>query len=386
MKKRQEERRATLTRLSSLQGFSDEGGTLRAGSPGKPAIVFLHPAACTRLAYISQMDALSDEFHCMSVDAAGHGTRAGPAWTMDESVSHVLSVLDAANVDSAIFVGISLGGYTAMELARVRPQLVRGLMLSGCSMDFTGTTPPFLKLESVAEDYETKMLKGRTDLGTDFDSQDFKDAIWDLSIRKPGTTPINMFHCFCDWDLHCARYQHGIQCTMAPVLVAVPQTEVHGALHTLKNAEELAARSPGDATVEVVPNVGHLWNVEDAELFNKATRDFARKCFAMPPPSLPSNAPAPCERREPGKAAPPVAPTPPGAWASDGQAPKAKLSVARPGPVPYWAFEQAAFDERVRELQEEFFAEDITPPDEAFATWTDAELAQFFEQGGVVHR
>ena len=36
--------------------------------------------------------------------------------------------------------------------------------------------------------------------------------------------------------------------------------------------------------------------------------------------------------------------------------------------------------------KEEFFAEDITPPDEAFATWTDAELAQFFEQGGVVHR
>ena len=36
----------------------------------------------------------------------------------------------------------------------------------------------------------------------------------------------------------------------------------------------------GEVSVEVVDKVGHLWHVEDAELFSNAARTFAKDCYA----------------------------------------------------------------------------------------------------------
>lgn len=365
IRKREEARRATLKRLDTLDGFTDAGGTLQKGQQGKPALIFLHAAACTRFSWLAQLDGLSDEYHCIAIDAAGHGAHSGPAWTMDESIALVLAALEANGVRTAVLVGMSLGGYTAMELARRRPELVRGILLSGCTMDFTAATPAHLKKAAIAEDYEAKMLRGRTDLGTDYDNQDYKDAVWDYSIRKPGTTPMNMFHCFVDWDVNCSRYQHGVRCTSAPVLVTVPATEVDGPFHSVDNADMLAARCNG--SVEIVDRVGHLWNVEDPDAFSSRLRTFAKNCFAAPPPPPPANVPP-----APAVAAPP--PPPPAA--------PPPATRRRNGPAPSWAQDRAAFAARVAELQSELYADDLEPPPAAFEEWTDEELSYFFEHGG----
>eukprot|EP00966_Prymnesium_polylepis_P242393 5605594-Prymnesium_polylepis.1 len=73
-----------LERMRTLDGFTDADGVLQIGSRGKPVVVFLHAAACTRFSFLPQMDELRDVFHCISIDAEGHGSLAGDdrPWAM----------------------------------------------------------------------------------------------------------------------------------------------------------------------------------------------------------------------------------------------------------------------------------------------------------------
>ena len=57
---------------------------------------------------------------------------------MDASVERIAVLIEQRCVGGvALLAGISLGGYTSMELARRRPHLVRGMLLSGCTADLT---------------------------------------------------------------------------------------------------------------------------------------------------------------------------------------------------------------------------------------------------------
>ena len=348
-------------------GWHDEDGAMTCGAPGGDVIFFLHAACTTRKAFLPQMDALSDEFRCVSVDAEGHGVRQGKPWAMEASVSHVLRKMEEeAGERGALLVGLSLGGYTAMEVARRAPHRVRGIFISGCTYDFTGRTPPNFKHESIAKDYESKMLRGRTDLGTDFDAADEKDAIWRICITAPGTTPINMMHCFRDWDEHCARYQGGVAACRSPVVICVPEIEVDGALHNLANAQALASCCASeDVECLTVPKVGHLWNVEDARLYSHSVRQFARRAFAL---------------LRPVAAAPSGTPTvPPTAAASASPAlASAETASARPP-----SLKEETWRARVAELQQEYFADDLEPPLKSIG-WCDDQLVRFFDSGGSV--
>ena len=390
---RKKEKKEQLRRFACAERCTEVGeGVLTSGSSKSPVVLFLHAAACTRKAFVPQLDALSDEFHCISIDAAGHGELAsGPIWSMEESVARVLAALAAASAEQVVIVGLSLGGYTAMEIARRQPRMVVGLLLSGCTFDFTGNCGA-LKQDSVADDYEAKMLKGRVNLedGGDLDGQDYKDAVWEACITAPGTTPLSMVHAFRDWDLNCGLYHSGVERCACPVLVLVPESETSGPLHNQGNAEALAARAAGPSSVVVMPKAGHLLNVENPAAYSEKGRLFARECHAAPPPTEETlarlaasaqDAPPPDGSALQTPAGPPPAAAPAAGIALAGMAPTATAAApaASPATAPAGRGVSAA---RIAELQAEYFADDISPPAEAYTSWTDEQAVAYFEHGG----
>lgn len=109
-----------------------------AGPPGAPAIVFLHGTRLSRGMWAAQSSDLADVYRVIVVDLPGHGTMAGVPFTVTGARDHVAAVIAAAGGGPAVLVGLSLGGYVAMEVAAARPDLVRGLVLSGATAEPVG--------------------------------------------------------------------------------------------------------------------------------------------------------------------------------------------------------------------------------------------------------
>lgn len=109
------------------------------GPVDAPAIVFIHATRFTRTQWYPQVRRLADRFRCVAIDLPGHGRRAGEPFAMEAAVAAVAEAI-AAEVPSgrAVLVGLSLGGYVAIETAAAHPEMVAGLVLAGCSAEGFG--------------------------------------------------------------------------------------------------------------------------------------------------------------------------------------------------------------------------------------------------------
>lgn len=132
-----------------------------AGPPGGRTILFLHGTRLTRAVWAAQLDALAAEFRVLAIDLPGHGWRAGEPFTLDAAVAAAAGAIRAEATDGrAVVVGLSLGGYVAMDLAAREPALVRGLVLAGSSAEPTGIRAiPYRVLASILERFEGPALQ-----------------------------------------------------------------------------------------------------------------------------------------------------------------------------------------------------------------------------------
>jgi pimeloyl-ACP methyl ester carboxylesterase len=117
------------------------------GPADAPAIVFIHGTRLSRRQWNPQVRRLADRFRCVTVDLPEHGTRAAEPFTIDAACAAVEAAIDAAVPSGrAVLVGLSLGGYVAIDTAEHAPDKVAGLVLAGCSADPVGPSAAGIRL------------------------------------------------------------------------------------------------------------------------------------------------------------------------------------------------------------------------------------------------
>lgn len=100
---------------------------LGSGAP----IVLLHPFPANHELWLPASKPLQSRYQLILPDLRGHGDSGageGPA-TMAKHASDLARVLVDKNLDRAIFVGVSIGGYALFEFWRRHPVRVRALVL-----------------------------------------------------------------------------------------------------------------------------------------------------------------------------------------------------------------------------------------------------------------
>ena len=100
-----------------------------AGS-GSPTLVFIHGWMCDQTFWSAQVDAFAPHYTVVTIDLGGHG-RSGmtrPGWPLEAFGSDVVAVLEHLDLGPAILVGHSMGGPVALEVARLTPERVMGVI------------------------------------------------------------------------------------------------------------------------------------------------------------------------------------------------------------------------------------------------------------------
>lgn len=97
---------------------------------GDPPFVFIHGFACDRTFWAPQIEDLSRDFRCVSVDLRGRGESPAIApFDTTTAAEDVAALIRTLGLDRPVVVGHSLGGLVCLRLNDLHPDLVRGIVL-----------------------------------------------------------------------------------------------------------------------------------------------------------------------------------------------------------------------------------------------------------------
>jgi 3-oxoadipate enol-lactonase len=98
-------------------------------------ILFVHEFASDHRGWEPQLREFGKRHRCIAYSARGYTPSDVPADPDAYSYKHVMrdavALLDHLKIDNAHFIGLSMGGYTSLQVALNHPQRVRSLVLAG---------------------------------------------------------------------------------------------------------------------------------------------------------------------------------------------------------------------------------------------------------------
>ena len=95
-----------------------------------PVVVFSHGFVLDRTMWVRQVETLSDQYRCIVWDERGHGmTECKGPFNFWDSARDCLGLLDYLDIDSAVLVGMSQGGFLSMRAALSAPERISGLVI-----------------------------------------------------------------------------------------------------------------------------------------------------------------------------------------------------------------------------------------------------------------
>jgi pimeloyl-ACP methyl ester carboxylesterase len=264
-----------MTTGTQLHSVRDDGQTIAYRQAGQgPALVLLHGFLCDSRCWKHQLSDLSDQFRVIAWDAPGAGSSSDPPDTfVTASYAHCLAgFLDAIEIERAHVLGLSWGGILAQEFYRLYAERFRSLVLADTYAGWRGSLPDTVWKERLAtclqdasgpcEALVAKFLPGV-----------FTDAA-PLHLREELSAIVSEFHPvgFRLMSLSSAEVDTRdlLPSVDVATLVLWGDDDRRSPLHV---AEQLHAAIPG-AELAVIPNAGHLSNMEQPEVFNGHVRRF----------------------------------------------------------------------------------------------------------------
>jgi len=240
-----------------------------AGSKNTPALLLVHGSIVTRKLWLPQLHGLSDAYCVIAPDLPGHGTLAHIPFTFASAVQTLAEVIKREVGGRALVAGLSLGGYVAIELGKHHPNLVAGLVLSGCSLNFRGVLGLYLRaLSTMMQLGWFKQSSHQAELKV---RQMFPPVLSDVAEAQlqAGVFPEALGASFAeisgkDFATSLAKYS-------GPGLILNGERD-----SASRRGEEQFASALSHGQVQIIPDAGHACNLDQPEFYNRVVRVFGR--------------------------------------------------------------------------------------------------------------
>jgi 3-oxoadipate enol-lactonase len=241
------------------------------GKRGAPWVVFSNSLATNLTMWDDQAAALADRFQILRYDQRGHGGTDAPEgkYSFDLLVADVIGLFDALEIERAHFVGLSMGGMTAVALAEKHSDRLDRVVPCDCGPASTPqSAQQWEERIAIAREKGMEPLVEPT-IGRWFPAEFLaaNKATADKVRAMIRTTPAAGF-IGCAWALSDFDLRPGLSKIDRPT-----QFVCGGKDASLGGTKALHAGVPGSSFVEI-EGAGHISNVEQPEIFTRALKEF----------------------------------------------------------------------------------------------------------------
>jgi pimeloyl-ACP methyl ester carboxylesterase len=255
-------------------------------SPDHEWVVFVHGAGGSSSIWYRQVREFRKNFNVLLVDLRGHGDSQPPMlkafegeYTFNDLVGEIVEVLDDAGIQQAHFVGISLGCILIRILGEMAPERVKSMIMGGAIIR--------LNLRS-------RVLVG---LGNAFKRVIpfmwlYRLFAWVIMPRRRHRESRSLFVSqakkLCQKEfIRWFRLTYGVN----PLLrlfedkeLPIPTLYLMGDedYMFLPPVQRMVQRQTRFTRLEIIPESGHVVNVDRPELFNELSIGFIRQAALLP--------------------------------------------------------------------------------------------------------
>jgi len=248
-----------------------------------PTIVFVHEFAGDHRSWEPQLRFFSRRYRCVAFNARGFPPSDVPdtvdKYSQERARDDVIAVLDHLGVDKAHVVGLSMGGFATLHVGLAYPQRCRSLVIGGCGYGSQPGDEERFRAESkaTAELFETQgtvATAAKYGVGptrVQFQNKDprgFQEFMGYLEGHSAKGSALTLRGVQMRRPL---LYQlvEGMKKIAVPTLVMTGDED-----EPCLDAALLLKRSIPTSGLVVIPKSGHLINLEEPELYNRAVADF----------------------------------------------------------------------------------------------------------------
>ncbi len=246
------------------------------GPSEAPVLTLAHGQAFDWSVWRSQIAAFQDRYRVLCPDLRGHGGTADGE-QIELRISHVamdiIGLLDVLGIDRTHFVGTSLGGFAGYELALEHPHRLLSVTFSATQAHMPeSTTHVIRKRIAGLKEPGASMVPLVDGLLERYVSDGYKQ-------RNPrGFAELGEIVARCSAMGYALTSDATLAMNYDPRIdeIRVPTMVIAGALDRSTPPDRMALyrdRIP-DAQMAVVPDAGHLPNVENPEGYNQVLSEF----------------------------------------------------------------------------------------------------------------
>jgi len=250
-----------------------------AGAP----ILFLHEFAGDHRSWEPQVAEFADRYRCVRYAARGYLPSEVPsdpaAYTYVRAREDAIAVLDALGIGQAHVVGLSMGGFTALQLGIHFPQRVRSLVVASAGSGAQPETRDRFRAETaaVADGFREEgpaIMARKLGLGPSrVQLQNKNPQAWATFVRQLAEhsaegSALTVLGIQCErpslWEL-----TGDLRSITAPTLILNGDED-----DACLEAGLLLKRTVLSSALQVLPRTGHAGNLEEPAAFNRAVREF----------------------------------------------------------------------------------------------------------------
>ena len=233
-----------------------------------PALVLIHSLGTSSALWRDAIAHWKSRYTVLAMDCRGHGRSSSHGGvTLEDIAADLRALMALLKLESADVIGISMGGPVAAWLYALEPKRVRSMVLAdtfaripeapsrfAAVADKLATTP----MAEFGKEYAAQTLLAATAPGR---HQDLADSIAGMSAQAYLETARSIF----SQDIR--EVLAGVK---VPVLVVVGDQDQRA---PVAMSRDIAGLVPG-AAMEIIPDAGHLANIDNPAAFHDAVDRF----------------------------------------------------------------------------------------------------------------